>query len=144
MCMLTSRQITRAVPRVDILILSNRQVPGLTPYNGIPCCPRCPHPHCRRGPSPHVRAHSPQGSLDFTVKIICVLPAPNSRIRILLDCGNDLDSADLITAVNFEGETLRFCRRARSSAEEFIRPMPDRTLLKIGDRIQNANTVIIH
>ena len=46
-------------------------------------------------------------SLDFTVKIIRVSPAPNSRIRILLDCGNDLDSAALITAVNFEGETLK-------------------------------------
>ena len=47
------------------------------------------------------------GMLDFTVPVASVSPAPDGCIRLILDCGDEKDGADLVVMFNFEGETLR-------------------------------------
>jgi hypothetical protein len=45
-------------------------------------------------------------SLDFTVRIREIVPQGERQIRLILDCNNDPETADMVLAFNFEEETL--------------------------------------
>lgn len=44
--------------------------------------------------------------LDFTVRVASISPTSDGYIKLLLDCGDESDGADLILMFNFEDETL--------------------------------------
>lgn len=53
-------------------------------------------------------------STDITVMISAVKPAADGQVRLILDCGDDPEGADMIHALNFADETLL----AREAVEE--------------------------
>jgi hypothetical protein len=56
---------------------------------------------------PGMLVHIPlNGMLDRTVKLLSVTREGNSRLRLVLDCGDEPGGAELVAAFNFETETL--------------------------------------
>jgi hypothetical protein len=56
---------------------------------------------------PGMFVHIPlNGMLDLTVEVSAVTHDKERRVRLVLDCGDEPDGAELIVAFNFEGETL--------------------------------------
>lgn len=56
---------------------------------------------------PGMFLHIPLNSqLAVTVRIAEIAPQEGKRIRLVLDCDNDPDDADMVVALNFEDETL--------------------------------------
>jgi hypothetical protein len=55
---------------------------------------------------PGMFVHIPLNMLDFTIPVASVAPAPDGCIRLVLDCGDEEDGADLVMMFNFEDETL--------------------------------------
>jgi hypothetical protein len=51
----------------------------------------------------HIRLNS---MLDLTVRVSAVAREGVSRIRLVLDCGDEPGRAELLAAFNFESETL--------------------------------------
>ena len=57
---------------------------------------------------PGMFVHVPlNGMLNFSIRIEEVTPDADGSIRLLLDCGDDSESAKLVRAFNFEDETLQ-------------------------------------
>jgi hypothetical protein len=56
---------------------------------------------------PGMFVHIPlNGMLDFTVKVSAVASEAENRIRIVLDCGQETEGAEVVKAFNFKDETL--------------------------------------
>ena len=56
---------------------------------------------------PGMFVHVPlNGMLNFTIRVGEITPEADGCIRLLLDCGNDSESAKLVMAFHFEDETL--------------------------------------
>lgn len=56
---------------------------------------------------PGMFIHIPlNGMLDFTVRVREVSQLDGNRVRLVLDCGEDGDDAELVMAFNFGNETL--------------------------------------
>jgi hypothetical protein len=56
---------------------------------------------------PGMFVHVPlNGLLDLTVRVSSVAPEQPNRIRLILDCDDDGETAKLVKAFNFENETL--------------------------------------
>lgn len=57
---------------------------------------------------PAMFVHIPlNGTLDVTVPIASVSPLPDGTLRLTLDCGEEDSIAEIVLALNFEGESLR-------------------------------------
>lgn len=56
---------------------------------------------------PGMFVHIPlNGMLDLTVRVSAVASEPENRIRLVLDCGEEAEGAELVKAFNFKDETL--------------------------------------
>lgn len=56
---------------------------------------------------PGMFIHIPlNGMLDFTVQVAGVMHEQENRIRLIVDCGQDPQDAQIIMAFNFADETL--------------------------------------
>ena len=56
---------------------------------------------------PGMFVHIPlNGMLDLTVRVSAVTRERDSRLRLVLDCGDEPGGAELVGAFNFEAETL--------------------------------------
>ncbi len=64
---------------------------------------------------PGMFVHIPlSGTLDVTVPIASISSLPDGALRLILDCGEDDDFANLVVGLNFEQETLHVLETGES------------------------------